>query len=590
MEGDRMSYAKATLDELIDVCRGVRYATLLLENCRLINVFTGEIYDASIGVYKDRVAYITEGSVEGFKALERIDLKNKFYLSPGFIDSHVHIESSMVTPRRFAEAVLIHGTTCIAADPHEIANVLGVRGVEVMAELSRNLPLKIYLWIPTCIPSVPGIETAGAELYSGDIASMLREDYAIGLGEVMDYLGLLKLDRRILDIVKVGKAYGKVIDGHAPLLSGRLLDGYISAGIDADHEVFSFEEAQEKARRGLYIKIRRHLLESSGFIDGVKRIPDKGRLLLATDDTPPDILEYEGHMDSLLHRAVELGLDPVDAIQAATIRPATHLKLNGIGAIAPGRIADIVILEDLKNFKVRRVYVDGRLIVDDGKLTVHIESKPLPSDALNTVKIGKLSSLDLRVKAPITDGYVEARILRVRGLETEIFIDKLRVEHGVVDPGRYAYIAVIERHGRHGGLAVGFIDGVGLREGAIASTVAHDSHNIVVVGRNPDDMISAVEGLRGIQGGYIAVRGGEILAVVKLPIAGLMSDEPVFHVASELRRFREAESMLGVVDPYPIPMISILALPVIPHARMTDKGIYDVDRGILLSVIVGCES
>ncbi|MCX8161532.1 MAG: adenine deaminase [Candidatus Bathyarchaeota archaeon] len=580
-----MSSCRATLEELIKVCKGERNATLLLENCCLVNVFTGEIHKASIGVYKDRIAYIAEKGAEGLKAEEHVDLNGR-YVSPGFIDSHIHIESSMVTPRRLAEAILPRGVTCLAADPHEIANVLGTRGVEVMAELSRNLPLKIYLWIPTCIPSVLGVETAGAEIYAGDIASMLSESYAIGLGEVMDYLGLLRLDRRILDIVKVGRSYGKVIDGHAPLLSGRLLDGYISAGINADHEIFSFEEALEKVRRGLYVKIRRYLLESSGFVEGVKRIPDRGRLLLATDDTPPDILESDGHMDVLLRRAVELGLDPVEAIQAATIRPALHLRLNDLGAIAPGRIADIVVLESLEKFKVKRVYIDGRLTVDDGRLVVPIESKPPPSDVLNTVKIGKLSIDDFKVKAPIVDGYVEARILRVKGLETEIFTDKLRVKYGVVDPGRYTYVAVVERHGRGGGLTVGFIDGIGLREGAIASTVAHDSHNIVVVGRKLDDIIFAVDKLREIQGGYIAVRDGEILAMVKLPIAGLMSDEPVSTVAGELRRFREAEYMLGVEDPYPIPMISLLALPVIPHARITDKGIYDVDKGELLSVIV----
>ncbi|MBS7642624.1 MAG: adenine deaminase [Candidatus Bathyarchaeia archaeon] len=580
-----MSYWKATIEELIEVCRGERNATLLLENCRLINVLTGEIHEASIGVYKDRIAYIAEKIVEDVRAVERIDLKGR-YVSPGFIDSHIHVESSMVTPRRLAEAILPRGVTCIAADPHEIANVLGTRGVEIMAELSRSLPLKVYLWIPTCIPSVIGVETAGAEVYAGDIASMLREGYAIGLGEVMDYLGLLKLDRRIVDIVKVGRAYGKVIDGHAPLLSGRLLDGYISTGISADHEVFSFEEALEKVRRGLYVKIRRYLLESRGFVEGFKRIPDRSRLLLATDDTPPDILEFEGHMDALIRRAIELGLDPVEAIQAATIRPASHLRLEDLGAIAPGRIADIVVLEDLEKFKVKMVYTDGRLIVDDGRLIVPIESRSLPSDALNTVKIGKLTIDDFKIKAPIIDGYAEARILRVKGLETEIFIDKLRVEYGVVDPGRYAYIAVVERHGRSGGLTVGFVDGLGLREGAIASTVAHDSHNIVVAGRKLDDIVFAVDKLREIQGGYIAVRDGEILAMVRLPIAGLMSDEPLSIVANELRKFREAEYSLGIIDPYPIPMISLLALPVIPHARITDKGIYDVDRGELLNIIV----
>lgn len=580
-----MSYWKATLEELIEVCRGERSATLLLENCRLINVLTGEIHEASIGIYKDRVAYIAEKIVEEVKAIERIDLKGR-YVSPGFIDSHIHIESSMVTPRRLAEAILPRGVTCVAADPHEIANVIGTRGVEIMAELSRSLPLKVYLWIPTCIPSVIGAETAGAEVYAGDIASMLREGYAIGLGEVMDYLGLLKLDRRIVDIVKVGRAYGKVIDGHAPLLSGRLLDGYISTGINADHEVFSFEEALEKVRRGLYVKIRRYLLESRGFVEGVKRIPDRSRLILATDDTPPDILEFEGHMDALIRRAIELGLDPVEAIQAATIRPASHLRLEDLGAIAPGRIADIVILEDLEKVKVKMVYTDGRLIVDDGRLIVPIESKSLPNDALNTVKIGKLTIDDFKIKAPIMDGYAEARILRIKGLETEIFVDKLRVEHGVVDPGGYAYIAVVERHGKRGGLTVGFIDGLGLREGAVASTVAHDSHNIVVVGRKLDDIVFAVDKLREIQGGYIAVRNREILAIVRLPIAGLMSDEPLSTVANELRRFREAEYSLGMVDPYPIPMISLLALPVIPHARITDKGIYDVDKGELLNVIV----
>ncbi|MEM3547152.1 MAG: adenine deaminase [Candidatus Bathyarchaeia archaeon] len=568
--------------ELIEAALGKRRLSIFFKNVSLVNVYTCEVYKSNVGILDDRICYVGEDN--GFEASEVVDGKDMF-LIPGLIDSHLHIESSMVTPWRFAEAVLPHGVTTAVADPHEIANVLGVEGVKTMIENSRGLNLKLYFWAPTCVPSLPGFEQSGAEITAEDVVEMLKIDGVLGLGEVMDYSGVVNLSNRIMNIVRVGLSFKVPIDGHAPMLKGRVLNAYLTTGVEADHENFTVEEVVEKARLGIWVKIRRHLAESKDFIMAVKSSGAASRLILATDDTSPDLLVERGHLDGIVRSAIENGLDPVEAIQAATIRPAQHLRLYDRGGIAPGKLADLILLKNLEKFEIVDVYSNGKLIVRNGKLIVQMAPKFFPEWARRTVKTADLKVEDFMVKAPVQRGSARVNIIEVRGFETRLREDRLPVENGFIQLLNYALAVVVERHGKTGGMAKALIDGLNIKGGAIASTVAHDSHNMVILGKSPFDMLKAWEALRRAQGGYVAVLNGEVLSILELPVAGLMSEEPVEKVAEQFREFRRAERKLGLEEEAPIPLISLLTLPVIPHVRITDRGLFDVDKGELIPLI-----
>ncbi len=567
---------------LIEAALGKRKLSIFFKGVNLVNVYTGEVYKSNVGVLDDRICYVGEGV--DFEAYEVIDGGDMF-LTPGLIDSHLHVESSMVTPWRFAEAVLPCGVTTAVADPHEIANVLGVEGVKAMIENSRGLNLKLYFWAPTCVPSLPGFEHSGAEITAEDVAEMLKLDGVLGLGEVMDYNGVLNLSKRMVDIINVGLTSKVPIDGHAPILGGRNLNAYLASGVEADHENFTVEEVVEKARLGLWVKIRRNLAESKDFITAVKNRGVTSRLILTTDDTSPDLLVERGHLDGIVRSAIENGLDPVEAIQAATVRPAQHLRLYDRGGIAPGKLADLILLRNLEKFEIVDVYSNGKLTARNGKLTIQMAPMLFPDWANRTVKTPELKIEDFMVIAPIRRGLATVNIIEVRGFETYLKEDRLPVENGFVQSLNYALAVVVERHGKTGGIAKALIDGLNVRRGAIASTVAHDSHNMIVLGKSPSDMMEACKALKGAQGGYVAVLNGEILSILKLPVAGLMSEEPVEKVAEQFKEFRKAERKLGLEEGTPIPLISLLTLPVIPHVRITDMGLFDVDKGELIPLI-----
>ena len=569
-------------EELAEAALGKRPLTLLFKDVNLVNVYTGEVYRADVGVLGDRVAYV--GDHSGLKASEVVDGSGR-YLIPGLIDSHLHVESSMVTPCRFAEAVLPRGVTTAVADPHEIANVLGVRGVKAMVENSRGLPLKLYFWAPTCVPPLPGFETSGAEIRAEDVAEMLGWEGVIGLGEVMDYHGVLNLDPRIVGIVNVGRSSGVLIDGHAPMLRGRMLNAYVSSGVEADHENFGLEEVVEKARLGLWVEVRRNLAGSREFIETLAKSGVLSRLILTTDDTSPDLLVENGHLDELVRSAIANGLDPIEAVRSATLRPAQRLRLYDRGGLAPGKLADMILLKSLERFEVDRVYSDGRLVAKEGRLVAEVPIRSFPDWAKRTVKAPSLRAEDFRVEAPIPDGWVYVNVIVVRGFETFLAEARLPVENGFIKSSEYVSAAVIERHGRGGGFAKAFIDGLGMEKGAVASTVAHDTHNIVVLGKSTSDMALAYETLRRKQGGYVAVLEGRVLALLRLPVAGLMSEEPVEEVSEKFKAFRKAEKTLGLSEETPIPLISLLTLPVIPHVRVTDKGLFDVDKGSFIPLV-----
>ena len=585
-----MSERTPSLEDLIKAARGQIPVDVLIKDVNYVNLFTGEIYRASIGILGDRVAYVVSEKSQELKAIEVFD-GSELYAVPGLIDSHLHIESSMIIPSRFAEAVLPRGVTTVAIDPHEIANVLGKRGVRYMLEGSAGLPLKVYVMVPTCVPSIPGQETAGAEISYKDVEEMLGWDRVIGLAEVMDFAGVINLDLRIIEIVKTGRRKNVVMDGHT-FLRGMGLNAYIAAGMEADHENLTFEEALEKLRLGMLIKLRApYLLNVGEFVRGLKSLPNPLGYLFVTDDVLPDNLIRDGHLDNVIRNFIEAGLDPVDAVRAATIYPAVHLRLYDRGVVTPGKLADIVLLNSLEKFKIKYVFADGVLVARDGKLVVEIPQRPFPDEAKETVRIRGLREEDFKVKAPPNSKKsVKVRVIElsppgpeledgVRFLQsvvTKFSIEELEVRDGYVDPGDLAVIAVIERHGKAGNIAKGFVKNSGITRGAVASTVSHDSHNLLVMGRDPGDMLAAANHVISSQGGVAVAKNRKIIASVDLPVAGLMSEEPVQKVAEKFEAVRRAFREIGLIDHPYAPPIFFLALPVIPAAKITDKGLFDV--------------
>lgn len=585
------------LGEYVSAALGKRKLTLLIRNAKLLNVFTGETYSTSIGIYKDRVVYV--GTSPGrLKAAETIDAKGMTAI-PGLIDSHLHVESSMVTPSEFAEATLPHGLTTAFADPHEIANVMGKRGVRAMIEDSRGLPLKFYFYVPTCVPESKAV-TPGAELTPGDIEEMLGWDGVWGLGEVMNYSAVLRRDKKMMSILRSGTAHDAVIDGHAPLLSGLELNAYVASGAEADHEIFTVETMLEKLRLGMYVKLRGpYVLDAKKFVDALARIPHPYNLILCTDDVMPDNLARLGHLDYVCRSFIEAGMDPVEAVRSVTLRPAMHMRMHQLGAISPGRIADIVLLKNLNKFVIDLVIANGALVAKGGKMLVRLERRTFDSSTRNSVKLGPLELKDFEIHAPVINGSVYVNTVDFgdpgrNGDQGEAFASmvltklskvRLEVKDGHLSLGNIALVYVFERHGKNGGKAFGFVRNL-IGNGAVATTVAHDAHNLLVVGTDARDMRTAANLVVESKGGIAAVRGQKTLAWVKLPIAGLMSDYSLEHVSKEMEALRRAFKEMKVLDHPYMPLPCLLALSVIPHARITDKGMFDVDNQKFVSPFV----
>jgi len=574
--------------EFVSAALGQRKLTLLIKNANLLNVYTGETYEAAIGVYKKRIVYV--GPDSGAPAASNsIDARGLTAI-PGLIESHMHVESSMVTPSRFAEAALPHGLTTAFADPHEIANVMGKAGVKAMVEDSRGLPLKLYFYAPTCVPESKAV-TSGAELTPEDIEEMLGWEGVWGLGEVMDYPAVLNGSRKISRILDSAATRDVVIDGHAPLLSGRRLNAYIASGAEADHENFTVETTMEKLRLGMYVKLRGpYVLDAQRFTDALKTIPHPYNLIFCTDDVMPDNLARLGHLDYACRAFMQAGMDPVEVVRSATLRPALHMRMPHLGGIAPGRIADILLLEDLKKFTINLVIANGVPVAKDGRLLVQIKKRILDGPARRTMKLGPLGIEDFRVDPPMRNGPVYVNTVDfgesnhedkgkafAEMILTRLSKAKVNVVNGKLSLGETALVFVFERHGKNGGKAFGFVRNL-IKNGALATTVAHDAHNLLVVGTNPEDMCTAANLVIRSGGGIAAVRGKETLARIKLPIAGLMSDRSLIEVSKDMDNLRRAFKTMGVLDHPYMPLPSLLALSVIPHARITDKGIFDVDR------------
>ncbi len=531
-------------------------------------MFSGQFFPADLA--------IASGKILGFGAeeAERVVNVDGAFLVPGLIDSHVHLESSKLSPREFARAVLPHGTTTVIADPHEIANVHGLEGIRWMIEATRDLPLRVFFMAPSCVPASP-LETPGAILGPEEIREILAWERVIGLGEVMNFPGVLAGDPPLME--KIAVAAGKPIDGHAPGLSGPDLWAYIRAGPRTDHECISLSEAEEKLRAGMHILIREGTTTRNlAALIPILTANSTPFVHFCTDDREPETLISEGHMDDLMRKAIAHGIPPAVAIASATIHAARTYGLVGLGALAPGYYADLLVVSDLQNFRIEQVFVGGVLVAEGGKCSAGFPSLPAPPTPSMRVNPEKLS-----FRIPAKKGL--ARVIRV--IPNEVVTAELllrpKVARGEVlaDLERdMLKIAVVERHRGTGNVGLGLVQGFGLKEGALASTVAHDSHHIVVVGTNDEDMKAAVAELVRLGGGQVVVQGGRVLAELPLPIAGLMSDLSLSQVHSLSQELKKAAQSLGSPLSDPFMTLSFLSLPVIPTLKLTDLGLVDVRR------------
>jgi adenine deaminase len=560
------------IEQIIDVAAGRTIADVVLKNAKIINVFTGEIQKGDLAIHGGFIAGI--GSYTGKKTY---DLKGKF-VSSSFIDGHVHVESSMVVPYEYARAVVPHGTGAIVADPHEIANVLGMEGIMYMAKSSRGGPMDVYLMISSCVPSSE-LETNGVTMESLDIKPLMSEPYVLGLAEVMNYPGVVYKDPEVLEKINIALAHDKRVDGHAPELAGDDLNAYAAARITSDHECTSYEEAKNKLAVGMHIQIRegstaKDLKALSGLIEPATAM----FCSFVTDDRNSLDLLTIGHIDSMLRDAVSYGVDPITAIKVATISTARHYGLKYRGAVAPGYHADLVVLQDLKDFKVKMVFKNGKLVAKDNKMVGEIEPAE-PPRLRRSVNIHWLEPEDFQVKARGEQmnviGVVPHQIV------TEHLIEETKIVNGLAVPDidrDIAKITVIERHNGSMPHSIGFVKGIGIKEGAMVSSVAHDSHNIIAVSTNDTDLIEAAIQIVRMHGGIAVVRDSEVLASLPLPIAGIMSDQPIEKVAEGLKDLKDAAKKVGCTMDEPFMAMAFLSLPVIPKLKISDLGLIDVTR------------
>ena len=540
--------------------------TLVIKNANVVNVFTDEIVRADVAVYEDVI--IGVGSYSGENEIDA----GGAYLAPGFIDAHVHIESSMVIPSSFMKVIMPHGTTTVIADPHEIANVAGTAGIRAMYKLTDELPLRVLFMLPSCVPATP-FEHSGAKLVAEDMEQFMHKSRILGLGEVMDANSVINCSQEMLDKLRLFDK--RPIDGHAPMLEGMGLNAYRVAGAFSDHECSTYEEVKQKLATGMNILLR--IGSAANNMDGVLRriaeekLPTRN-MMFCTDDKHIEDIRREGHINANARMAVAAGIDPIDAIKMASYNAARAYGIRGVGAIAPGYKADMVLLEDLKDFKVKQVISRfGRPYTGEEQ----IPSPILPPQVFNSVRLSEISKYDLALRC-----HVSAPVIKMipHQLVTElVYRDVERDENGCFIPSEgMVKLAVIERHHATGSMAVGILEGLGIKHGAVASTVAHDSHNLVVAGDNDEDMLMAIESLRDCGGGYSVVSRGVVLARLPLPIAGLMTAAPVNDVLEIQQALLDALYSLGAKrDSDPLIALSFMALPVIPAVKLTDEGLFD---------------
>lgn len=568
--GQKTDRQLAAKQRIIAVAAGREKADLVLKNAKYLNVFSNEFLCGDIAVANGLIAGV--GKYDG---KTEIDVSGKFVL-PGFIDAHIHLESSMVTPAEFAKAVVAHGTTTVITDPHEITNVMGIDGVEYMIQASQNLPIDVHFMMPSCVPATE-IDESGAELDCKDIDLYLDNKKVLGLAEMMNYVGVINGDKNVLSKIVTSQAHHKKIDGHAPELSGNDLNAYIAAGVYSDHECSTFENALEKLRKGQFIMIREgtaaHNLKA---LMPLLTQQYYSRCMFATDDKHPSDLLYGGHIDYIVKQALKNGADPIVALKTATHHAARYFLLNNKGAIASGYLADIVVVDNLEDFNVETVFKRGKLVFDGEvkDFSAPTVDEKLAEKCFDTFHLDSVTPSSFKVDGKLgLIGLVGGELL-TRNLGTA---DKIDVENDILK------IACIERHKGTNHIGVGYVKGYSLKSGAVATSVAHDSHNIITVGCNDDDIAVAVNAIKDSKGGIAVVENGKIKALLELPIAGLMSDEPLTTVNEKLENAKLSAYELGAdksIDPFMT--LSFLSLPVIPSLRITTKGVFDAENWKML--------
>lgn len=568
--GQKTDRQLAAKQRIIAVAAGREKADLVLKNAKYLNVFSNEFLCGDIAVANGLIAGV--GKYDG---KTEIDVSGKLVL-PGFIDAHIHLESSMVTPAEFAKAVVAHGTTTVITDPHEITNVMGIDGVEYMIQASQNLPIDVHFMMPSCVPATE-IDESGAELDCKDIDLYLDNKKVLGLAEMMNYVGVINGDKNVLSKIVTSQAHHKKIDGHAPELSGNDLNAYIAAGVYSDHECSTFENALEKLRKGQFIMIREgtaaHNLKA---LMPLLTQQYYSRCMFATDDKHPSDLLYGGHIDYIVKQALKNGADPIVALKTATHHAARYFLLNNKGAIASGYLADIVVVDNLEDFNVETVFKRGKLVFDGEvkDFSAPTVDEKLAEKCFDTFHLDSVTPSSFKVDGKLgLIGLVGGELL-TRNLGTA---DKIDVENNILK------IACIERHKGTNHIGVGYVKGYSLKSGAVATSVAHDSHNIITVGCNDDDIAVAVNAIKDSKGGIAVVENGKIKALLELPIAGLMSDEPLTTVNEKLENAKSSAYELGAdksIDPFMT--LSFLSLPVIPSLRITTKGVFDAENWKML--------
>lgn len=570
---------------IVAAARGDEPMDLVIRNVQLVNVFTAEIYQADIGVKEDRfaavAAYRDGKPAFSITGKEEIEGSGR-YAIPGLIDCHVHIESTMITPDMFARAVLRHGTTVAVIDPHEIGNVMGAEGVQYMIDASKDLPVEILTTIPSCVPAVPGMETAGAEFHPEDVEAMLKLPNVVGIAELMDYVGVINQSPRMAGIVQKGLDAGVRNEGHLPRVYGSDLAAYLAAGVDTDHESRSADEILEKLRAGMLIYIRESSISQFADIatEAWREVPHVSNIAMCTDDVEPSDMLKNGQMNRVVRRCIEEGIPAPLAIRYASLNGAVRYGLRDRGAIAAGFRADFSLVGSLEAMDVQDVFVAGKQQVCNGILKEEISSDVAPI-LRNTVNIPDLTEQDFVITAPAGSGKVKLKTMEMRKNGTTAKGElELTVQDGVIAslPADYVFVTVIGRHGQNSKPFVGVLKNSGLRNGAYATTVAHDSHNLVVAGTNAADMLAAVKQVQAIGGGLCLVENGEVRAQIELPLAGLMSPEPIESLAVKVDQFCEVAKEMGVQvgRRSPAMAFSSLTLTVIPEIRLSDLGLVDV--------------
>lgn len=570
------------MGNIINVARGIEKADLVIKNANIVNVLSEEIYKGDIAIVDGIIA----GIGENYSGEKEIDV-NGAYVSPSFIDGHVHLESAMMLPKEFASVVLPAGTTTVIIDPHEISNVLGLHGISFMHEAVKNLPMDVFTMLPSCVPATP-FETSGFDLNSYDLSLLIDKPWVLGLAEMMNFPGVLNLDNNVMAKLELAKSKEKRIDGHAPYLSGKDLCAYVASGVKSDHECTTPEEAIERIRLGMYVMIREGTAakDLDALLPVLKNCNTRKCVFVTDDRHPSDLKE---HINGMVRRTVEAGVDPIKAIQVASLNTAEYFGLQNLGAVAPGYKADLLVLPDLKSFKPDIVMKNGNIVAHNGKLAVEIPQ----GEALavrNSVNVRWITPEDFKISVNEPDGKICVKAIEVvphqlitKSVESEALVEDGNAISNVENDT--LKICVIERHRATGNIGKGFVKGFNLKCGAIASTVAHDSHNMIVIGTNDADMYTAAVTLIKCKGGKVVVKDGEIISQLALPIAGLMSDREFDYVVDKCEELNQAAHSIGCELNDPFMTMGFLSLPVIPELKITDKGVFDTNKFDFVDVI-----